>query len=124
MNLIETIFSPLSLPIAVAAWGLTQLAKLLIELQLAEVRTDARTAKRSGADARKLRPVITHVVLPFLPLLFGLLLGLFAYEIAPRDELSNRASHALWGMLVGLMTEFAYSRVHGLKVAVRDNRAG
>jgi hypothetical protein len=124
MDLFALLISWETIVMAVFASALTQLTKLVIEIQLAEVKPDLRTAKRSGADARKLRPVITQVLLPLLPLLFGALFGVLTWRAALLHGIDDARSCVSWGVLSGLIGEYVYSRVHGLRRAVRDNRAG
>lgn len=124
MNLIALMLAWQTLIAAIFAVSTTQLTKTLIEYQLAEVKPDLRTAKRSGADARKLRPVLTHIVIPTLPLLYGALLGIGAWAIALLYGIDDLGSYVAWGVLSGLMGEYVYGRVHDLRRAVRDNRAG
>jgi hypothetical protein len=124
MNLITLIFSIQTLLVVIVALVLTQVSKLGIELALATESPDPLTAKRSGNDMRKLRPVITHILLPALPVAFGFLFGLVAGALQPMPGLEGAGSHALWGALAGVLGEYGYSRVHGLRSAVRNNRAG
>jgi hypothetical protein len=135
MNPISLVYSLETLLIAVLAITLTQLAKLGIDIVLSDDRKLQRAAIRNGADVRKQHPVLSQVVLPLLPLLFGFALPillnlgpdvLIEYAKAHGNTSGdNKLLFGAWGVMCGAIGDYLYSRGHDtLRVAKGSNRAG
>jgi hypothetical protein len=123
MIMLDLIYSWQTLLIAALVVLMTQGLKHCIDVALGLEHPSSPMARaRSGADLRKQRPVLSHFVLPALPLLLGAFLG--AASPWSEHDLPGSWLGARWGLLCGVLGDYAYAHVHDALRAFRDNRAG
>jgi hypothetical protein len=110
---------------------LTQATKTLLDYFLASREGGLRAAVRTGADLRRQHPVVTQLLVPLLPVLFGVLIALTLPPIRPTAlehwvQYSKEPSwlaHLVWGIYCGILADYTFSHVHDARRAARQ-RAG
>lgn len=131
MNPLELLYSWQALLIAVAATGITQLVKTVIDIAWghkdAEPTPTTKDAKRVGEARRKRSVIVNRLVLPMTPIWTG---ALMAVLIPIRPEAITEyveAQHiegwarllvfAAWGAACGQFADYGFNKI---KATLRD----
>ena len=131
MNPLELLYSWQALLIAIAATGITQLVKTIIDIAWGHKDTEPtptmKDAKRVGEALRKRNLIINRLVLPMTPIWTGALMAILV-PIRPEAVMEYVTSQniegvgrllvfAAWGAACGQFADYGFNKV---KAALRD----
>ena len=132
MNPIEILYSWQAVLVACAATGLTQLVKVIIDVRRGHAdptpTPTVRDMAKVGKDLREGDEILNRIVLPSLPILFGVLTAVIV-PARPDPITSYVTDHhvagigaylifAAWGAACGQFADYIFVKVKGVMSAL------
>jgi hypothetical protein len=137
MGPLELLYSWQALLVAVAATGVTQLVKTILDVAWGHVDTTPtptmKDAKVVGAELRRRSIILNRFVMPMTPILTGAVMAMVV-PIRPDQLLEYITTHhiagtgamlvyASWGAACGQFADYGFSKVKAALGDVRTKRA-